>query len=268
MTTIAFYENHQHKLWFTNEYAELTLGKIIFSSDNKKVEDFNRKSVDELKPLVRSFLPVGVLGSENHTILYVPFDMKDKFIKILEYLGFKTKKGNAADVPTSEKLGLVKGDVRSSFYDSMTIKDVHVLTEVNNMKNAEVQKLFDEITSEDTNIDAVFLARTGNSPQPILPTKSVRDGINIKVENYKLQVQKFLEYVARAKTVTPGFQDAYFRFTPALISIVLLGENQKILLFFVNATGEDFANFDFNRDQYLPKIKELLIEAKMIDEIN
>lgn len=47
---------------------------------------------------------------------------------------------------------------------------------------------------------------------------------------------------------------------------MLVGKNQRRLLFFVNATGEEFANFDYNIDEYLPKIKELLLKAGKIDE--
>jgi hypothetical protein len=263
MTNIVFYENLQEELWFKEQYAELTLEKIIFSNDRKKIDNFNGKSIDELKSSIRSFLPSIGNISDSNTMIYVPVEMKDKFIEILKYLGFKTKKGDTTTIPTSKELGLVKGDIRSSFYDSMTIKDVHVLTEANDMD--EIKDLFDEITSADTNIDAVFLARTDNARNPIL-INSTRINTKLTINAYKIQIQKFLEYVKVTAKATPGFIKAVFEFTPVTVTIVLVGKNQKLLLFFVNETGEELANFDFNIDEYLPKIKELLFNAKKIDE--
>jgi hypothetical protein len=260
---IIFYDNKQ-TVWFNGWSDIFTNGKIIISNKNTYLE-FNSKSIEELATYsVEPLLPIGKITGSN-TMIYVPVNMTNKFIEILKYLGFKTKKGDTATIPTSEELGLVKGDVRSSFYDSMTIKDVHVLTEANDMD--EIQELFDEITSGDTDVDAVFLTRTDNAPKPILKG-STRENVTINMDRYGSLIQKFLEYVNRTSKVTPGFKNAIFEFNPAITSIVLVGNKQKHLLFFVSETGKDQANFLNSRDEYLPQIKQLLLNAGKIDEIN
>ncbi len=90
MTMIVFYES-QEPVWFKQHcYAELTTDKTFFSNYDEWVEDFNNKDIEELKSLVKSWLPpIGnISGNEDNTILYIPFEMKDKLIKVLKYLGF------------------------------------------------------------------------------------------------------------------------------------------------------------------------------------
>jgi hypothetical protein len=262
MMKIIFYHNKQ-TVWFNGWSDIFTNGKIIISNKDTDLEDFNKSSIEELaKDSVEPLLPIGNI-SDSKTMIYVPMDMKDKFIKILKDLGFKTKQDDVATVPTSKELGLVNGDIRSSFYDNMTKEDVHILIEINDMN--EIQELFDKITSEDSNIDAVFLARTDNARNPIL-INSTRINTKVTINAYKIQIQKFLEYVKVTAKATPGFIKAVFEFTPVTVTIVLVGKNQKLLLFFVNETGEELANFDFNIDEYLPKITECLFDAGYIDK--
>lgn len=266
---IVFYDS-PHKVWFNKKHrkGEIRTSNYILSflsNYDEWLKDFNKD--ENLKLLVNSWLSIDSKNADK--ILYIPYEMKEKLIQIIQQilnnLGLKMKLGDIAFIPTSKQLGLGKEDARTDFYDSMTIKDVHVLTEANDMD--EIQELFDEITSGDTDVDAVFLTRTDNAPKPILKG-STRENVTINMDRYGSLIQKFLEYVNRTSKVTPGFKNAIFEFNPAITSIVLVGNKQKHLLFFVSETGKDQANFLNSRDEYLPQIKQLLLNAGKIDEIN
>jgi len=149
---------------FATDYDQLgSTDNIIFSNRQDKVTDFNSKSVDELKHLVQPWLPKRVGSEADNTIFYVPYDMWNKFIDILERLinGFKEMmvKGEKTSVPTSQQLGLGKGSSLASFYDEMEIQKVLEEPTEKNMIEAvkELEELLNEIVTSSNEVDAIFV---------------------------------------------------------------------------------------------------------------
>jgi hypothetical protein len=143
---------------FTTAYNQLgSAEKIIFSNRSEKVTDFNNKSVDELIHLVESWLPKkSVIGSqEEDTIFYVPFEIKEKFMEILENLidGFKKMmgKGERDSVPTSQELGLGKESSLGSFYDD----EIEIQEVLTTMDHEKLQNFVDEISKRNNGVSGI-----------------------------------------------------------------------------------------------------------------
>jgi hypothetical protein len=122
---IVFYENQENKIWFKGRRAELVPGKVVFSNSPEWVDKFNSESVENIKEIVKSYLPRReVSRNENNSILlYIPFEMKDQFIQVLEALDFQARDC----VPTSGELGLGNEEPRTRFYDGIKIRNVYEL---------------------------------------------------------------------------------------------------------------------------------------------
>jgi len=222
----------------------------IFSNDSKIIDEKRLES--SLKECL----------NEETAIFYVPSDMKTLIKKLLERLTGK-EWGDKSTPPEREQSKkqlqnqLIGWNELSTFIDDDNLDFIEIVEEKNVIK-----ELFDEITSKDTKIDAVFLARTErNARQPIW-LSSVRDGTIVNIDDYRPQIQAFLEYVNRAQTAITGFKTDFMEFENGLTSITRLGERRIVLLFFVNVTDVDFATFDYYRSEYLPKIEKLLLEEE------
>jgi len=121
---IIFYENQQNQIWFKGRRAALGPGKVFFSNSPEWVEKFNNESVENLKNIVKSSLPRReVSRNENNSILYIPFEMRDQFIQVLDALGFQARDY----VPTSGELGLGNEEPRTLFYDGIIIRKFYKL---------------------------------------------------------------------------------------------------------------------------------------------
>jgi len=221
----------------------------IFSNDPQKIDE------NRLEMSLENCL-------ENETaIFYVPSDMKNLIKKLLtKFTGKEWGDKSTPDEREQSKKQLQNQQIGwnelSPFIEEKM--DVIEILEENNV----IQELFDKITSENTNIDAVFLARTERNARKPIWLQSERANINVNIDAYNTQVQRFIEYVDRAQIATPGFQTAFIEFKKGITSITRLGENRIVLLFFVNTTGEDFATFDFFRSKYLPQIERLLLKEE------
>ncbi len=130
--------------------------KIIFSNRSEQVTDFNNKSVDKLRHKVEPWLPKqSLIGSqEEDTIFYVPFEIKGKFMEILENWidGFKKMmgKGEKDSVPTSQQLGLGEGSSLASFYDEMEKQEV-----LTTMDYEKLQHFVDEISKQNNGVSGI-----------------------------------------------------------------------------------------------------------------
>ncbi|RKZ80509.1 MAG: hypothetical protein DRR19_23495 [Candidatus Parabeggiatoa sp. nov. 1] len=258
---IVFYES-QEPVWFKQHcYAELTTDKTFFSNYDEWVEDFNNKDIEELKSLVKSWLPpIGnISGNEDNTILYIPFEMKDKLIKVLKYLGFNTKNGDIASVPTSKKLGLGPGETRTVFYDNMEIKEVSQL--VQGCVNKKLEKVLDDVVADPINpIGGIFLFDLRNGFLICESTNNELSGnINLvapslcSLINFDEMLSKFGTTIERGK-----LNSVVIQLTNGMIRLYFVNLELPILLGFVSTKNKGIGQLIAFSDREYPKIIEEL----------
>lgn len=112
---IVFYDNEENEIWFKGSVAALGHGKVFFSNSHEWVDEFNNESVENIKNIVKPYL--------NNSILYIPFEMRVKFIQVIEALDFQARDC----VPSSEELGLGSEEPRTMFYDGIIIRKFYEL---------------------------------------------------------------------------------------------------------------------------------------------
>lgn len=240
--------------------------KIIFSNRSEKVTDFNNKSVDALIHLVEPWLPKkSLIGSqEENTIFYVPFEIKGKFMEILEKLidGFKKMmgKGERDSVPTSEQLGLGKESSLGSFYDDeMEIQEVKVLMS----KKEELVKLFNGVVEEDNEIDAVFVYSDADSMIVAESNPSSDKSRLVDVESFVGVLGGIATHKIRAEENRVGLgslEYTIYQFSDGILNITLLEEgfSGKYLLCFVSATPKGLGEMLMYRRKNMDKLVEKL----------
>ncbi|MEN8218145.1 MAG: hypothetical protein ABFS56_17595 [Pseudomonadota bacterium] len=165
---------------FRTAYNQLgSTDKIIFSNRSEKVTDFNdkEKGVDDLNHLVVPWLPKQSMidSHEEDTIFYVPFEMKEKFMDILENLmgGFKNMmgKGKTDSVPTSQELGLGQGSSLASFYDEMEKPEVITI-----MDHEKLQNFVDDISKGNNGVSGIAVINRNKGKAIVHSRESGADG--------------------------------------------------------------------------------------------
>jgi len=261
------------KIPFTTAYNQLgSPNKIIFSNRSEQVTDFNNKSVDELRHLVEPWLPKkSVIGShEEDTIFYVPFEIKGKFMEILENWidGFKKMmgKGEKDSVPTSQQLGLGEGSSLASFYDDMEKQEVYIVEKRD--AERELVKLFNFIADQDNEIDAVILSTFTSGRTRVAYSSEPKGERTVKTETFAMQLKDLIALLDKTQQVYPDagtldyvmFQNAASGGTRgSIFHITHLPQYGKYcFLTFISATAEGIEMLEYFREQNLDKIKELL----------
>jgi len=263
---IVIYKTDKKEVPFGTTYNQLgSTDKIIFSNRSEKVSDFNKKGVDDLKYLVEPWLPKqSIIGSQKEdTIFYVPFEIKEKFMEILEKLidGFKKMmgKGKEDSVPTSEQLGLGKGSSLASFYDDeMEIQEVRVLMS----KKEELVKLFNGVVEEDNEIDAVFVYSDTDS-------MIVAESVPSSDKKREVNVETFvgvLGGIATHKIATENraglglLEYTIYQFSEGILNVTPLEEgfDGKYLLCFVSATPQGLGEMLMYRRKNISKLVDKL----------
>jgi hypothetical protein len=250
---------------FGTAYNQLgSTDKIIFSNRSEKVSDFNNKSVDELRHLVEPWLPKkSVIGSQKEdTIFYVPFEIKENFMKILENWidGFKKMmgKGEKDSVPTSQELGLGEGSSLASFYDEMEKQEVKVLMS----KKEELVELFNGVVKEDNEIDAVFVYSDADS-------MIVAESVPSSDKNRQVNVETFVgvlggiathKIAAKNRAGLGLLEYTIYQFSEGILNVSLLEEgfNGKYLLCFVSATPQGLGEMLMYRRKNMSKLVDKL----------
>jgi hypothetical protein len=257
------------KVPFTTAYNQLgSPDKIVFSNHLEKISDFKKKDVDELKSLVKPFLPkqnfIGRL--EEDTIFYVPFEIKEKFMEILENLinGFKKmmREGKENSIPTSEELGLGDGSSLASFYDRIEKQEVKVLM----ANREELIKLFNSIVEEDNEIDAVFVYSDKES-LIVAKSDSLTDRAKrVNIEDFVGVLGGIATHKIRAHANRMGLgslEYTIYQFSEGILNISLLEKDfkGKYLLCFVSANpeGKGLGEMLMYRRKNMDKIREQLL---------
>jgi len=251
-------------------------GKIIFSNRSEQVTDFNNKSVDELRHKVEPWLPKqGIIGSQKEdTILYVPFEIKEKFMEILEHLidGFKKMmgKGKKDSVPTSEQLGLGKESSLGSFYDEVEVQEVLQLGE-DDVSKENLQELLDKIAIEDENneVDAIFITTPHPATNPIvIHSQSKDENRRVEIPSFGSHIAQFAALRKKMDQAQAGLKHALFQFNKGITSITRLGKKKQVLLFMVSTAEDALADVELCRGQNLEEIGQLIKDIGWIDEID
>ena len=239
---IIFYENPKGKeLWFTGRKAELTTGKVFFSNSKQWVEDFNNKDIEELKSLVRIWLPpIESLSprNEDNIILYIPFGMKEMFSLILEKLGFKTKRGEVSSVPISQELGLGQGETRTIFCDNMKINEVTIVMSI----KEELKEVFNNIVKEDNEIDAVFVYHPKDGLVGVCsdPSPDKNRQVDIGVFERVLGDVATSKIAVKDRAGLGSLEHTTHHFSEGIVNVTIMqdGFKELFLLCFVSSTPE------------------------------
>ena len=261
---IVFYES-QKQVWFTKDfqYENLVPTVIFFSNYDKWLDTFENEEEQELKDLIIPWLPKRE-SSDNNTTLYIPSNMKEKFIRILNLLGFKTETGNIDSLPNSEQLGLAKDEERSVFYDNLEKKEVFLLTRnrcmptETNDKTNPLQKRMDEITNEKNEIDAVFVADNtcviAKSELSTDPKRKVdADDINICLGNILTGLPDITDLGKG------NLEYALLQIDEGIICISMVPGTNDRWLGFISATYEGAPRLLAFRKRYLEELHKLAI---------
>jgi hypothetical protein len=131
-------------------------------------------------------------------------------------------------------------------------------------------KLFDEITTDENNdVVAVFVTVTTGQDTDVILYHNSKDkkGDDVSTDTYEASygglIETFTRLVKGFDTSKSGeLDDVTFRFKDGGTTIVRLGKNNPVYLFFV-ATGTNIAGMSSEKRRNLPKIRELLQQLKI-----
>ncbi len=253
---------------FETAYDQLgSIDKIIFSNRSEKVTDFNKKGVGDLKHLVEPWLPKrSVIGSqEEDTIFYIPFEIKEKFMEILENWidGFKKimmGKGKEDSVPTSQEFGLGKESPLASFYDEVKIQEVVTMSREDTKK--ELEKLFNSISDDDNEIDAILVCTYDGTKMNVQCSSAKKADRTVDIDSYSIQLRDLVSLLSKTGKVNPkigSLNHVVFQYSGGIIHISHLPEHgDYTFLIFVSATKEGIEMLEFYRKRNLEEIQRHL----------
>ena len=256
--------------------------RIIFSNDSKYRDKFSQQEV-----IIKELLPTNRVHPEDNTILvpseedekdekifFIPLTMKDNFIKFLKSLFQKTdwQENKTIQKPSTDEIGIVGGDSKlSQFYNQ--IKTEVVLTPITegivnkSEAKAELLKLFNFISEQDNEIDAVLVTTYAGKIQEVCLSDPKKDR-HVDVKSYAAQLKDLVSLLEKTKQVNPqigSFDHVMFQYKATsdsrggIIHITHLPEyGEYTFLIFVSATEEGIELLELYRHRNLPKIKELL----------
>ncbi len=258
---IVIYKSDQDVPFDTTLNQLGSMDKIIFSNRPEKVDDFNQKSVDDLRHLVEPWLPKQI-GNKEDTIFYVPFVIKENFMKILENLinSFKNMMANGkpTSIPTSQQLGLGDGSPLASFYNEMDIHEVKVLMS----KKEELVEVFNSIVKEDNEIDAVFVYSDEDSMIVAESISGSDSSRNVDVETFVgvlsgIATHKITE---KDRTGLGSLEYTTYQFSEGILNVTILEEgfSSKYLLCLVSATPKGLGEMLMYRRKNMANLTEKL----------
>jgi hypothetical protein len=265
---IAIYQANR-EVPFATLYNQLGANdKILFSNREARVTDFNNKRVEELGRSIRPLLPHDkMIGSEeDETIFYIPSEMEDKLIQVFKHLfkGSKPKTEEETSVPNNgQALGLGGGGKLASFVDDMKIEEVLVMARDDVKK--ELEKLFNSISEEDNEIDAVLVCTylsSANKMSLACSSDPKPGDRNVNTRAYTTQLRNLIPLLADTKKVNAqigSLSYVAFQYSNGIIHITHLPQyGDYTFLVFVSATKEGIEMLEYFREQYFSKIEPLL----------
>ncbi len=261
--------------------------KIILSNHEQQIELFNRHSGAPVKEL----LPEGIIidptdeticciPPDDGSLFFIPLDMKDTFMNLLKSLFKKTNwaKDKTTTKPSKDEIGLVGDDNLSQFYDKIETPTIlqpvgddettpavlqPVEDEETMSKKQELEDLFNSITEQDNEIDAVLVCINDDNKTRIAYSSRPKDGRRrVDTDSFTVQVQHFVSMLKMTHKVNEDIgplNTAEFLHSGGIVHITHLPQfGEYTFLVFVSATEEGIELLALHRKRNLDKILELL----------
>ncbi len=246
--------------------------KVILSNHEQQITLFNQLEGAPIKEL----LPEGIIDPADETIhaippdddrlFFIPLEMEDTFMKLLERLFKKTKWAEKKITTSKNDIGLVGDDELSQFYEKIETQRVLQPLEDDMMtKKQELEDLFNTIVGEENEIDAVLICTHDDNKTRIayssMPDAGTR---NVDTDSFAVQIQYFvsmLKMTSKVNSHLGSLKTAEFLYSGGIVHITHLPQfNQYTFLVFVSATEEGIELLALHRKRNLEKIIGLLKE--------
>jgi hypothetical protein len=257
--------------------------KIILSNHKPQIELFNRHS----GLLIKELLPEELMDSVDETncsiptafdyIFFIPLDMKDTLSKLLKSL-FKKTRWTTHQTTTKlskDDIGLIGNDELSQFYDKLEIQAVLQPTQQSEAlsqpveddetmsKKQELQDLFNNITEQDNEIDAVLVCINDENKTRIAYSNRPRSGQRtVDTDSFAVQIQHFIAMLNMTNKVNDqigSLKSAEFLYSNGIVHITHLPQfGEYTFLVFASATEDGIELLALHRKRNLDKILELL----------
>ncbi len=237
--------------------------KIILSNNDKQIELFNRLQGSPIKDL----LPEDNIPFNDASLFFIPLDMKETFMKLLESLFKKIKwvEDKTTQKPSKDEIGLVGGDDLSQFYDKIETKTVLQQEDEIMSKKQDLEDLFNSITDQDNEIDAIFVCTHDENKTRLAYSSQAKTGNRqVDTDSFTVQIQHFismLKMTNKVNTEIGSLKTAEFLYSGGIVHITHLPQfGEYTFLVFVSATEEGVEMLALYRKRNLEKILALLGE--------
>ncbi|HDN26106.1 MAG TPA: hypothetical protein ENG03_03230 [Thioploca sp.] len=253
--------------------------KIILSNNNNEIERFNQHNGSPITDL----LPEGIADPTDETIccippddnslFFIPLEMKETFMKLLEGLFKKTTwlPDKTTQKPSKDEIGLVGGNEQSQFYDNLETQSVLKPAEDTVDKTEAKQgllKLFNDITHQDNEIDAVLVSTYDSNRTRVAYSSEAKEQRAVDTDSYAVQLKDLVSLLSKTKQVNPEiglFDHVMFQYQPegssagGIIHVTHLPQyGEYTFLIFVSATSDGIEMLELYRKRNIEKIKEFL----------
>ncbi|EDN67715.1 hypothetical protein BGP_2377 [Beggiatoa sp. PS] len=257
--------------------------KVILSNHKPQIELFNRHS----GLLIKELLPEELIVPNDEThysiptaedyIFLIPLDMKDTLAKLLKSV-FKKIAWTSHQTTTKlskNDIGLIGNDELSQFYDNLEMQAVLQPTQLSATlsqpveddetmsKKQELEDLFNSITEQDNEIDAIFVCIHDENKTRIAYSNSPQSGQRtVDTDSFAVQIQHFIAMLKMTNKVNDqigSLKSAEFLYSNGIVHITHLPQfGEYTFLVFASATEEGIELLALHRKRNLDKILELL----------
>jgi hypothetical protein len=251
---VCIYNTHEEAP-FEELYERIGYKKIFFSNKEIEIEGFNNSNGE----LITSLLPEDI-NNEDDSLFFIPLDMKNTFIKLVNKLFHKTNwvEKDKTDKPSTEQLGLIEEDDFSIFYDKVEITST-IETETMKEEQKQLIELFDRIAQHDNGIDAVLVC----NHDEILFSSTPKEGSEyVDTDSFVVQIDHFIEMLKMTDKVNQElqqFNSAQLLFSGGVVHITHLPQyHEYTFLVFVGTDADELNLLNFYRKKHLDEIYALL----------
>ncbi len=254
--------------------------KVIISNNGQEIERFHQHEGAHIKELLPDGSPdpsddtIYYIPPDDESIFFIPLEMKDTFMKLLAGL-FKTtwwKPEETAPKPSKDEIGLIGEDQLSHFYDNMetqaVFKPIAEDTVDKTEAKQELLKLFNHITEQDNEIDAVLVSTYDGSRTRVAYSSEPKADRKVDTDSYAAQLKDLVSLLSKTKQINPDiglFDHVMFQYIKegsspgGIIHVTHLPVyGEYTFLIFVSATEEGIEMLELYRKRNLEQIKEYL----------
>ena len=247
--------------------------KVILSNHDAQIKRFIEHEGTQIKDL----LPEGIIDSdemvsyispEDSSLFFIPSEMQETFMKLLQNLFKKTKwtAEEPPEKPSKDDIGLVGNNDLSDFYDNLETQSVLQSVEDDTMsKKKELEELFNAIAQDDNEIDAVLVCTHDDAKTRVAYSSQAKEGDRqVDVDSFSVQIQHFVSMLKMTNKVNDhigSLKTAELLFSGGIVHITHLPQfGEYTFLVFVSATEEGIELLALHRKRNLDKIITLLGE--------